>query len=313
METFDDWGSEDDETFIKNIKEPEVDWLSIDKDEEMNDDDKDEEDDKSIDIQETEDERTESDNDDVEMADATKTNANKAEEEENVEKAEEEKKEEELKGDDQAKNEQEIGFVSFRVFELEKEVNEIKQADHSIAIVESIRSQVPSAVNEYLGSSLGDELQKDDMEKAKTIKTPTQKKRRHDDKDQDAPAGPDQGLTKRKTSKDVEPSKKPKSTGSSKGTTQSQPKSTGKFVQAEEAVFEAADTDMPFNQGDDTGNIDEQPDVEAVTKDDSFKKRTRPPNPDLNRTQENQLMMDQNKVGLMIWLMQKNLLLPLMI
>ncbi|GKC03743.1 hypothetical protein Tco_0995353, partial [Tanacetum coccineum] len=62
----DDWGSEDDETFLKNIKEPEVDWLSTDKDEAMNDDDKDKEDDKSIDIQETDDERTESDNDDVE-------------------------------------------------------------------------------------------------------------------------------------------------------------------------------------------------------------------------------------------------------
>ncbi|GJY18457.1 hypothetical protein Tco_0389948 [Tanacetum coccineum] len=47
----------------------------------------DEEDDKSIDIQETDDERTEFDNDVVEMAD----------------------KEEELKGDDQAKNEQEVG------------------------------------------------------------------------------------------------------------------------------------------------------------------------------------------------------------
>ncbi|GKB86311.1 hypothetical protein Tco_0958583, partial [Tanacetum coccineum] len=71
----------------------------------------DKEDDKSIDIQETDDERTKFDNDDVEMADVTKTNADKAEEEENVEKAKEEKKEEELKGDDQAKNEQEVGPV----------------------------------------------------------------------------------------------------------------------------------------------------------------------------------------------------------
>ncbi|GKA94056.1 hypothetical protein Tco_0816042 [Tanacetum coccineum] len=60
----------------------------------------------------------------------------------------------------------------------------------------------------------------DDTEKTKTIKTPTQKKRRHDDKDQDPPAGPDQRLKKMKTSKD-------------------------------ETVFEAADTDMHVNQGDD--------------------------------------------------------------
>ncbi|GJV40772.1 hypothetical protein Tco_1419212 [Tanacetum coccineum] len=90
---------------------PEVDWLSINEDEAMDDDDEDVADDKSIDILEIDDERTESDNDDVEMANATKTNADKAEEEKNVKKAEEEKKEEELKGDDQAKNEQAVGPV----------------------------------------------------------------------------------------------------------------------------------------------------------------------------------------------------------
>ncbi|GJS87577.1 putative reverse transcriptase domain-containing protein [Tanacetum coccineum] len=45
----DDWGSEDDDTFLKNNKEPEVDWLSTDEDEAKNDDE-DKEDDKSIDI-----------------------------------------------------------------------------------------------------------------------------------------------------------------------------------------------------------------------------------------------------------------------
>ncbi|GJV11472.1 hypothetical protein Tco_1353013 [Tanacetum coccineum] len=58
------------------------------------------------------------------------------------------------------------------------------------------------------------------------------------------------------------------------------PKSTGKFVQADETVFEGADTDMPLNQGDETGNTDEQPDVEAIIKDDWFKKLARPPTPD---------------------------------
>ncbi|GJW99726.1 hypothetical protein Tco_0183640 [Tanacetum coccineum] len=123
-------------------------------------------------------------------------------------------------------------------------------------------------------------MDEDDIEKAKIVEPLTQKKRRHDDKDQDPPARPDQGLKKRKTNKDVEPSKKPKSTGSSKGTSQSQLKSNGKSVQAEETVFEATDTDMPLNQGDDTGNTNEQPNVEAVTKDDWFKKPPRPPTPD---------------------------------
>nr|GEX50355.1 hypothetical protein [Tanacetum cinerariifolium] len=110
---------------------------------------------------------------------------------------------------------------------------------------------------------------------------PNQRKRHHEDKDQDPPAGADQGLKKKKTSKDVEQSKKPISACSSKGTTQSQPKLIGKSVQAEETVFKAADTHMPLNQGDDTGNTDEQPNVEAVTKDDWFKKPAKPLTPNL--------------------------------
>ncbi|GJS20398.1 hypothetical protein Tco_0449030 [Tanacetum coccineum] len=51
-------------------------------------------------------------------------------------------------------------------------------------------------------------------------------------------AGLDQGLK----SKDAEPSKKPKSSDLFKGTTKSQPKSTGKSAQVEETVFEAGDT-----------------------------------------------------------------------
>nr|GEU39177.1 retrovirus-related Pol polyprotein from transposon TNT 1-94 [Tanacetum cinerariifolium] len=63
-------------------------------------------------------------------------------------------------------------------------------------------------------------------------------KRDRDDKDndEDHSAGPDRGLTKRKTSKDVEPpkgSKSKDSTSSSSKGTKSQPKSSGKSVQAE--------------------------------------------------------------------------------
>nr|GEX02520.1 hypothetical protein [Tanacetum cinerariifolium] len=75
-------------------------------------------------------------------------------------------------------------------------------------------------------------------------------KRGHEDKDKDEdhPAGSDQGLKKRKTSKDVEPPKGSKSketkSSSSKGT-KSQPKTSSKSVQAEKPVFETADTEMP--------------------------------------------------------------------
>ncbi|GKD09117.1 hypothetical protein Tco_1188802 [Tanacetum coccineum] len=97
-----------------------------------------------------------------------------------------------------------------------------------------------------------------------------QKKRKpaDGDRDKDLPAGSEQGLKKRKTSKDAEPSKKPKSTGSSKDNTQSQPKSTSKSAQAKETIVEAKDTDMPLHQGDDLGNANEQPNVEADPKQD---------------------------------------------
>ncbi|GKG32464.1 hypothetical protein Tco_0429974, partial [Tanacetum coccineum] len=56
-----------------------------------------------------------------------------------------------------------------------------------------------------------------------------QKKRKPNDadRDEDPPAGPYQGLKRRKSGKDIAQSKKAKSAGTSKGTTKSQPKSTG--------------------------------------------------------------------------------------
>ncbi|GKC32941.1 hypothetical protein Tco_1040235, partial [Tanacetum coccineum] len=91
------------------------------------------------------------------------------------------------------------------------------------------------------------------------------------DKDEDPPVGSDQGLKKRKTYKDAKPPKGSKSKDSksisSKGT-KSQPKSSGKSAQAAEPVFEAADTEMPQNQGSNLGNTDDQPNVKATLKHD---------------------------------------------
>nr|GEX39026.1 hypothetical protein [Tanacetum cinerariifolium] len=66
-----------------------------------------------------------------------------------------------------------------------------------------------------------------------------EKSREDKDKDEDPPAGSDQGMKRQKTSKDVKStkgskSKESKSTSSSKVTTCSQPKSSGKSAQAEE-------------------------------------------------------------------------------
>ncbi|GJU66942.1 hypothetical protein Tco_1253201 [Tanacetum coccineum] len=136
--------------------------------------------------------------------------------------------------------------IQLREYDLEKEVKELKQVDHFTALRASIRSE----------------------------------KRQQDDRDQDPPSGPDQGLKKIKTSKDVKPSKKPKFVGSSKDTTQSQPKSTSTSVQSVETIYEAADADMSMNQGDDLGKTNEQPNVEADPKYDWFKKSLRAPTHD---------------------------------
>ncbi|GKE02985.1 hypothetical protein Tco_1390968 [Tanacetum coccineum] len=87
-------------------------------------------------------------------------------------------------------------------------------------------------------------------------------------------------MKKRKTSKDAEPPRSSKSkdsqSSSSKGT-KSQPKSSGKSVQ-EESVFETADTEMPQDQGDDMGNAEDQPNVEAAFKHDcQIAKAEKPP------------------------------------
>ncbi|GJR25091.1 hypothetical protein Tco_0973618 [Tanacetum coccineum] len=86
-------------------------------------------------------------------------------------------------------------------------------------------------------------------------------------------------VEKKKTSKETEPSKKAKSTGTSKGTTKSQPKSTAKSAQAEETVFETANTQVPQDPGKDMDNTDEPPTVRADRRD-WFEKPKRPPTPD---------------------------------
>ncbi|GKE59737.1 hypothetical protein Tco_1510104, partial [Tanacetum coccineum] len=102
------------------------------------------------------------------------------------------------------------------------------------------------------------------------------------DKDEDPPAGSDKRLKKQKKSEDAVPSKGSKSkesNSSSSNGTKSQPKSFGKYAQAEEFMFKAADTEMPHNQGSNLGNTDDQPNVEETLKHDWFKKLERPPTP----------------------------------
>nr|GEV77946.1 retrovirus-related Pol polyprotein from transposon TNT 1-94 [Tanacetum cinerariifolium] len=134
--------------------------------------------------------------------------------------------------------------LQLRVSDLEKEVKELKQVDLYTIFHASIRSEVTPARSR---SSCWTRLRVEE---------------------------------KKKASKDAELPKKPKSTGCSNNTTCSQPKLTGKSIQSEETVFEAANTEMSLNQGNDTGDADEQPDVEAALKQDWFKKPAWPPTPD---------------------------------
>ncbi|GJX74596.1 hypothetical protein Tco_0313191 [Tanacetum coccineum] len=105
------------------------------------------------------------------------------------------------------------------------------------------------------------------------------------DKDEDPPTGSDQGMKRRKTRNDAESSKRSKSkesksTSSSNGTTCSQPKPSNKSAQAEEQIHIVHDTKVQLNQGQDMGNIDDYPNVEAALKHDWIKKPERPPSLD---------------------------------
>ncbi|GJV65786.1 hypothetical protein Tco_1476614 [Tanacetum coccineum] len=170
--------------------------------------------------------------------------------------------------------------IHLRVSDLEKEIKELKNVDHSLALRATIKYEVLAAVKEYLGTSLDDALYKvlqrhtadlskehsipanvveklkqkykpqksaEDIQKHKALYhaliesilededamdkgvVDKSKKIKPDDTDRDEgpPAGPDQRLKRKKTGKETEPSKKAMSTRTSKGTTKSQPKSTG--------------------------------------------------------------------------------------
>ncbi|GKF08630.1 hypothetical protein Tco_0042854 [Tanacetum coccineum] len=83
------------------------------------------------------------------------------------------------------------------------------------------------------------------------------------DKDEDPSAGSDRGLKKRKLSKDAEPTTK----------------SSGKFVQSEEPVFEVADSDLPQDQEGNLGDNKDEPRNETASRCDWFKKPTPPKEP----------------------------------
>ncbi|GJV27502.1 hypothetical protein Tco_1383950 [Tanacetum coccineum] len=106
---------------------------------------------------------------------------------------------------------------------LEQEVKELKQVDHSTTILASVRSHVPTVVNEYLGSTLGDTLHKVKQEQAAKEKvmefSSTPYDLQADEEDEDPSASSNQGKKKKRQEDKSESSKKPSaSKGSSKRT-----------------------------------------------------------------------------------------------
>ncbi|GJY54085.1 hypothetical protein Tco_0445749 [Tanacetum coccineum] len=205
-----------------------------------------------------------------------------------------------------------------RVSTLEKELSLFKQADHYAQLFKYVKSQLPTIVDDLLSIRIGYEFELkkillDKIEKSKSYQAAPEYRELYDglvksynldkdlfssygkayslkrdhedeDKDEDPPAGPNQGSRKRKTRKDAEPPRSSKSKDSQ------------------------SNTEMPHNQGDDMGNAVDQPIVEAASKHDWFKKPEMPstPNPDWNA--RNKLISDLLRLGSAKLLKQKSLL-----
>ncbi|GJZ24038.1 hypothetical protein Tco_0561497 [Tanacetum coccineum] len=156
-----------------------------------------------------------------------------------------------------------FGCLGTRSFSIQTKFEKKAQAEKE-KYIDIIEKSVKEIIKDKVKSKLPQILPKEISDFATTLdkdlfdsygKMYSLKRGREDkDKDEDPPAGPDQGLKKRKTSKDAKPSRgsklKVSKLSSSKGS-KSKSESSGKSAQAEEPVFETADTKMPKDQGDD--------------------------------------------------------------
>ncbi|GKC98220.1 hypothetical protein Tco_1168495, partial [Tanacetum coccineum] len=198
-----------------------------------------------------------------------------------------------------------------RVDDLEKDVKELKTIDHSATLLSNIKAEVPKAIKEYLGTTEIVERLRQQYVPEKSMEDISLIKMEHARKQQvpkatitssdtavledfDQKTALFQTMTNSKSfnrspkqrdlyhalMESILKDEDAMDEEFSKGTSKSQPKSTGKSAQAEETVFEAGDTQEPQNQGQDKGNTNDQPNVKAALKHDWFKKHERPPTPD---------------------------------
>nr|GEX07039.1 hypothetical protein [Tanacetum cinerariifolium] len=141
-----------------------------------------------------------------------------------------------------------LSAIHLRVPDLEKEVKELKNADHSTKLLATIKSEVLTAVKEYFRTNLGDTLHKTASKSFN--KHPKHKALYHALMesilaDEDAI---DQGVA------DLQKKRKLINGNTS---SQPKPKSTCKSIHAEETIYEAEAMKTTLNQADDMGTIDE--------------------------------------------------------
>nr|GEU87126.1 hypothetical protein [Tanacetum cinerariifolium] len=200
-----------------------------------------------------------------------------------------------------------------RVFVLERDLSQLKQVGYSAQLLETIKSYTaklekkakderkryidlveksvkeiikdePKSTYEAAASLTEFELKKillDKMQKSKLYRATQEHRDLYDalvksrqlDKDLFESYGKAYSLKRNRKDKDND--KDPPGT-------KSQSKSSGKSAQAEESVFETVNTEMPQNQGGDLGNTNYQPNVEAASNSNWFKKSKRLLTPDLD-------------------------------
>ncbi|GJS07007.1 hypothetical protein Tco_0363803 [Tanacetum coccineum] len=183
--------------------------------------------------------------------------------------------------------------IAQMVFVLEKDIQELKQVDHSPVILATIRYQVPSIVHEYLGSSLGDALQKIKQEQVAKNQIPKFSATPYDQA-VEAEFKQKQILLKMmRESKSYEKHPKHKELydalttsefkKTSKGDTPPTTSKTGKSALAEELDKEATNEvtmgdEEPVQEN--VHDADQSQDGEFAPKNDWFKQPPRPPTPD---------------------------------
>ncbi|GKD29517.1 hypothetical protein Tco_1240295, partial [Tanacetum coccineum] len=75
--------------------------------------------------------------------------------------------------------------LQLRVARLEQEMPEVKKTDHSADVLASIRSHIPTAIDNYLGTKLDDALLKN-QDSEKSLKEIIKAKKEHDEENQDS-------------------------------------------------------------------------------------------------------------------------------